>query len=75
MSAWLYDEGGWPSGGACGLVAASDAEGRFRQRYHGREDKDDAGPNRVWEKPYGVGRKSLPSVIEPGATERFVELR
>ena len=61
MNLWLYDEGGWPSGGACGLVAASDAEGRFRQRYYGRVDKDDAGPNRVWEKPYGAGRKSLPS--------------
>ena len=74
MSAWLYDEGGWPSGGACGLVAASDAEGRFRQQYYGRENRDDAGPNRVWKKPYGKGRGSLPSVIEPGATERFVEL-
>ena len=33
MSSWLYDEGGWPSGGACGLVAASDADGRLRQRF------------------------------------------
>ena len=24
MACWLYDEGGWPSGGACGQVVASD---------------------------------------------------
>ena len=30
MNVWLYDEGGWPSGGACGQIAADDREGRFR---------------------------------------------
>lgn len=74
MSSWLYDEGGWPSGGACGLVAASDADGRFRQRFYGRRKATDEGPNGVWLKPYGTGRDSLPSVIEPGATERFIDL-
>ena len=32
MDAWLYDEGGWPSGGACGQVAKRDVEGRIPRR-------------------------------------------
>ena len=28
MHFWFYDEGGWPSGGAAGRVAASDPDGR-----------------------------------------------
>ena len=74
MSTWLYDEGGWPSGGACGLIAAADKEGRFRQQYYGSENRDDNGQNRVWKRAYGLGRSNLPSVIEPGATEKFVEM-
>lgn len=35
MHAYLYDEGGWPSGGACGRVAASDRDGRFMKREMG----------------------------------------
>ena len=35
MNVWLYDEGGWPSGGACGQIAAADKEGRFRRRLLG----------------------------------------
>jgi len=74
MSTWLYDEGGWPSGGACGLVAASDREGRFRQLFYGRENPGSAGPNGLWRKSYGEGKDNLPSVLEPGATERFIAL-
>lgn len=74
MNAWLYDEGGWPSGGACGLVAESDKEGRFRYMFYGREKPTDPGPNRFWKRDYGQGRSNMPSVIEPGATERFIEL-
>ena len=74
MHAWLYDEGGWPSGGAAGLVAASDGEGRFRHRSIGYGPKGD--------QPFGVtvhdytpgGRGSYPSMIEKGATERFLEI-
>ena len=29
IHAYLYDEGGWPSGGACGLVATSDPDKHF----------------------------------------------
>ena len=72
MHSWLYDEGGWPSGGACGLVAASDGEGRFRARGIGRGLGND--------RPFGVHVQDYesggmyPSMIEPGATERFIEL-
>jgi len=68
---WLYDEGGWPSGGACGKVAASDPEGRFRLRSIRR---DETGKIVVTKKPYGAGRDSYVSVVEPGATEKFIEL-
>ena len=73
MHVWLYDEGGWPSGGAAGLVAASDTEGRFRPRYvgNGRSGKE---PLHIWTEPYGPGVKSYPSMIEKGATERFIAL-
>ena len=74
MSAWLYDEGGWPSGGACGRVVASDAEGRFRQTFFGRENHESKQPVSTWRRQYGTGRGNYPSIIEPGATERFIEL-
>lgn len=70
MDFWLYDEGGWPSGGACGLVAKSDMEGRFRNR---RLAIGADGKPVVRTEPY-AGNPPLPSVIEKGATERFLEL-
>ena len=74
MSTWLYDEGGWPSGGACGQIAAEDAAtGRFKQRFYGPGPDGTEAKNRVWVREYGVGRLNYPSMIEPGATERFVE--
>ena len=73
MHCWLYDEGGWPSGGACGQVAASDREGRFRQRFIGR-GPDDNLPFGVHVREYGPSRASYPSIVEKGAAERFIEL-
>ena len=65
MNVWLYDEGGWPSGGACGQVAASDAAGRFRKRF--------LDPNgNVIAQPYGPGGANYPSIIENGTTEDFI---
>ena len=65
MNVWLYDEGGWPSGGACGQVAAGDTTGRFRKRF--------LGPNgNVIAQPYGQGSANYPSVIENGTTEDFI---
>ena len=72
MNFWLYDEGGWPSGGACGLVAASDSEGRFNARTIAAAE--DAKGYEVRREPYGDGRNTYPSMIEKGATERFLEI-
>ena len=72
MSTWLYDEGGWPSGGVCGQIAKEDAAGRFRQRFYGPGPDGKEGKNRVWAREYGDGRQNYPSMIEPGATELFI---
>ena len=70
MNVWLYDEGGWPSGGACGQIAAADSEGRFRHRRMGYgTGKDPFGP---YVAPYGNGRANYPSMIEKGATGEFI---
>ena len=71
MHAYLYDEGGWPSGGACGLVAASDPEQRFmpREMALGRDGRPYVGVRK-----YPNGRAPYPSVIERGTTQRFTEL-
>lgn len=73
MNAWLYDEGGWPSGGACGLVAKSDPEGRFCKRFLGWGPKGDE-PFGIHPQPYAAHGRNTPSVIEKGTTERFIEL-
>ncbi len=70
MDAWLYDEGGWPSGGACGLVASGDAEGRFRRRR--LSIGADGKPTLVVE-PYS-GNPPYPSMIEKGAVDSFLSL-
>ena len=70
MDAWLYDEGGWPSGGACGLVAKADAEGAFRRRR--MQISPDGKPQMVVE-PH-TGNPPYPSIIEKGATEAFLAL-
>ena len=70
MNVWLYDEGGWPSGGACGQVAAADRDGRFRRRFLGYGDGTQ--PFALRADPYGPGGGSYPSIIEKGATDEFI---
>ncbi|MBR2838465.1 MAG: DUF4838 domain-containing protein [Kiritimatiellae bacterium] len=70
MDAWLYDEGGWPSGGACGLVAKADAKGAFCRRR--LAFSGDGEPQLVVE-PHG-GNPPYPSIVEKGATEAFLAL-
>ena len=70
MNVWLYDEGGWPSGGACGQIAAADREGRFRKQLLGFGDGSQ--PFELRAVPYGKGRQNYPSIIEKGATEEFI---
>ena len=72
MHCYLYDEGGWPSGGACGKVAASDSEGRFHARRigYGADGKQPFGVHATpWHR-----NPDYVSLIEKGATERFLEL-
>ena len=71
MHCYLYDEGGWPSGGACGLVVASDSNGRFAPREIVLA-KD--GGVEVRMRPYPTKCAPYPSVVEEGATQRFIEL-
>ena len=70
MDAWLYDEGGWPSGGACGLVAKADAGGAFRRR---RMELSPGGEPRLVVEPH-AGNPPYPSMIEKGATEAFIAM-
>ena len=70
MNVWLYDEGGWPSGGACGQIAAADKEGRFRRRLLGYGNGREEFALRAM--PYGKGRRNYPSIIEKGTTEDFI---
>jgi len=71
MHAYLYDEGGWPSGGACGRVVASDPDGRFtpREIVRGRD-----GKLSVVARTYPKGRAKFPSLIERGTTQRFMDI-
>ncbi len=73
MNFWMYDEGGWPSGGACGQVAASDVTGRWLPATISASDTP-PGYKIVTESAYGSGRQSYPSIVEKGCTERFLEL-
>ena len=70
MNVWLYDEGGWPSGGVCGQIAADDSEGRFKKRMLGYGDGKQ--PLELRALPYGKGRQNYPSVIERGTTDEFI---
>ena len=62
----LYDEGGWPSGGAAGRVRAGNPEG-FAPRYMTPEGErtDPQRPN--WRAP-------LPNLLVPGVAGKFLEL-
>ncbi|MBP5638561.1 MAG: hypothetical protein J6X55_03720 [Victivallales bacterium] len=71
MVPWLYDEGGWPSGGACGQVLACDPE-RFVQR---QVILDKKGRPEIVPVPYDAKERApYPSIIEKGVTEKFLEL-
>ena len=71
MHAYLYDEGGWPSGGACGLVAASDPDRHFAQREIAPLPDGGLVVNL---RPYSDNSAAYPSLIERGTTGRFIEL-
>lgn len=66
MHSYLYDEGGWPSGSACGQVARSDKAGLFRRREIDAEGKLTAIDY--------TPESQRPSILERGEVERFIEL-
>ncbi len=71
MHVWLYDEGGWPSGGACGKIIAMD-EKRFAKRSLALDEKGELVEIRPDYHPEISA--PYPSVIEPGVTELFIKL-
>ncbi|MBE6358675.1 MAG: hypothetical protein E7057_05440 [Lentisphaerae bacterium] len=71
MNYYLYDEGGWPSGGACGQVWASNPELFTRQSIV----KDGNGTWKILrETPTPELAAPYPNLLEKGATEKFIEL-
>ena len=70
MNSYLYDEGGWPSGGACGQVYASDPEA-FRRRYL---KLDENGEVKVFEEPEWNGKAPIPDALNPASVEKFLDL-
>ena len=71
MHVWLYDEGGWPSGGACGKIIAMD-EKRFANR---NIELDGNGKVTVRLQSYQPEVSApYPAVIEKGCTELFIRL-
>lgn len=64
MNYWLYDEGGWPSGGACGQIMAIDPE-RYARTYI----VDQGNGPEVFREPYEPrGPAPYPNIITPGVT-------
>jgi hypothetical protein len=105
MHWWIYDEGGWPSGQACGQVVAghpeltrqtmvreevkllpnqpyvvpADAavlvvhEGERRTLVEpGQTWRGERAPDKAW--VYRIRRSGGPDLLNPKATERFIEL-
>ncbi len=71
MHWYLYDEGGWPSGSACGQVWASDPE-RFARTY---AELDGNGKVRIVKVQEDPKRNApVPDVLVPGAAEMFIRL-
>ena len=71
MHYWLYDEGGWPSGSACGQVVASDPE-RFQLQ---QVVATPSGPAVASIPQGGAGAAPpYPNLLAPGAAEAFLRL-
>ena len=70
MNSYLYDEGGWPSGGACGQVFASNPD-EFRRRYLRLDEK---GKIVVCDEQETPARATLPDVLNKKAVDKFIQL-
>ena len=69
---YLYDEGGWPSGSACGQVYAADPE-RFAQRFLQLDGKGGYEICVCGTNP-GITSAVLPSLLMREVTDKFLEL-
>ncbi len=72
LSCYLYDEGGWPSGMACGKVWQSDPE-KYTRINVVRDPDDPKGVKFVREEQV-PGRAERPDILVDGAVEKFLEL-
>ncbi len=70
MCCFLYDEGGWPSGGACGRVFNSGPE-KFRR--HFLELSPDGAVVRT-PAPVSATDANMPDNLIPEATEKFLDM-
>lgn len=66
---WLYDEGGWPSGGACTLVSHENPRD-FRPVRLTPQDDGTIAPAYVGEPKPGF----YPGLLNPGVTDTFIRL-
>lgn len=71
LNAYMYDEGGWPSGGAAGRVMATDPESFSRQTL---KNKDNGEVFVEKEKTDIESWPPYPDLLNPGATETFIRL-
>ena len=70
MNCYLYDEGGWPSGGACGQVYASDPV-KFRRKMVVLDGK---GGYKIALDDINPEKSVVPDILAKGCTEKFLEL-
>lgn len=66
---WLYDEGGWPSGSACGQVSQADPV-NFRQMRLMKQEDGTVKPCHLGAPKPGF----YPNVLNRNATDKFIEL-
>lgn len=69
MHYYLYDEGGWPSGGACGKVLQKHPSWKRQWIV-----PDGAGGTKIEEEAANAAKAMLPDLLHPGATEEFIRL-
>ena len=67
---YLYDEGGWPSGGACGQVWELDPE-KYSRSYLLADGKDKVRLEKLKPKSNAA---NYPDILIPEVTEKFIEL-
>ena len=72
MKCYLYDEGGWPSGMACGKVWQSDPE-KYARYSVALDENAPNGVKLVRETPT-PGQAERADVLVPGAVQKFLEL-